>query len=100
MNSVCLPVGRGARRAVLRRGLRGKTGQRQVDISPDQGVQPFDDRRGFLLHATDVKGQGDEAWIGEWTVKQSNLSGNGKVQNTAAKTANLQQQLEQFRMKT
>ena len=52
----------------------------------------------YCQHATDVKGQGDEAWIGEWTVKQSNLSGNGKVQNTAAKTANLQQQLEQFRM--
>ena len=52
----------------------------------------------YCLHDTRVKGQGDESWIDEWTVKQSNLSGNGKVQNTAAKTANLQQQLEQFRI--
>lgn len=51
----------------------------------------------YCQHATDVKGQGDEAWIAEWTVDQDNLSKDGDKNNTAAKTANLQQQLEQFR---
>lgn len=51
----------------------------------------------YSKHAAKVIGQGDEAWIAEWTVDQDNLSKDGDKNNTAAKTANLQQQLEQFR---